>query len=148
VKFQESDVWVETSTSFLVHTDGCYFTRLGFSKSEADLNLYQTMVEGKLLIIVLYVNDLILMGDDLLILSCKENLARDFEMKDLGLLHYFLGLEFCHPSDGLFVSHGKYARGILEKFNMHDYKPVDTPLLGGWRKEDATSVEVVDAIVY
>jgi hypothetical protein len=37
-----------------------YFTRLGFTKSEADANLYQIMVEGKLLIIVLYVNDLIL----------------------------------------------------------------------------------------
>eukprot|EP00253_Pinus_taeda_P008922 PITA_08922 len=43
---------------------------------------------------------------------------------------------------------GKYAREILKKFNMHGCKPVDTPLLGGWRKEDATSAEVVDAIVY
>ena len=70
-----------------------YLTGLGFSKSEADPNLYQIVVEGKLLIIVLYVDDLILTGDELLILSCKEDLARDFEMKDLGLLHYFLGLE-------------------------------------------------------
>ena len=51
------------------------------------------MVEGKLLIIVLYVDDLILTSDEFLILSCKEDLAREFEMKDLGLLHYFLGLE-------------------------------------------------------
>ena len=70
-----------------------YFTGLGFSKSEVELNLYQIVVEGKLLIIVLYVDDLILTGDELLILSCKEDLAREFEMKDLGLLHYFLGLE-------------------------------------------------------
>ena len=41
-----------------------YFIRLGFTKSEVDLNLYQTGVEGKLLIIVLYVDDLILMGDE------------------------------------------------------------------------------------
>ena len=52
------------------------------------------MVEGKLLIIVLYVDDLILTGDEQLILSCKADLAKQFEMKDLGLLHYFLGLEF------------------------------------------------------
>ncbi len=69
-----------------------YFTGLGFSKSEVDPNLYQIVVEGKLLIIVLYVDDLILTGDELLILSCKEDLAREFEM-NLGLLHYFLGLE-------------------------------------------------------
>ena len=37
-----------------------YFTGLGFTKSEADANLYQIVVEGKLLIIVLYVDDLIL----------------------------------------------------------------------------------------
>ena len=51
------------------------------------------MVEGKILIIVLYVDELILTGDEQLIKSCKEDLAREFEMKDLGLLHYFLGLE-------------------------------------------------------
>jgi len=108
-----------------------YFTGLGFSKSEADPNLYHIVVEGKLLIIVLYVDDLILTGDELLILSCKEDLAREFEMKDLGLLHYFLGLEIWQRSDGLFVSQGKYAGEILEKFNMHGCKPVDTPFHGG-----------------
>ena len=70
-----------------------YFTGLGFTKSEADANLYQIVVEGKILIIVLYVDDLILIGDEKLIHSCKENLAKEFEMKDLGLLHYFLRLE-------------------------------------------------------
>ena len=125
-----------------------YFTGLGFSKSEADPNLYRIVVEGKLLIIVLYVDDLILTSDELLILSCKKDLATEFEMKDLGLLHYFLGLEIWLRSGGLFVSQGKYAREILEKFNMHGCKPVDTPLPGGWRKEDATSGEEVDATVY
>ena len=46
------------------------------------------------------------------------------------------------------MSQGKYAREILEKFHMQGYKPIDTPLPGGWRKEDATLAEVVDAIVY
>eukprot|EP00253_Pinus_taeda_P019530 PITA_19530 len=62
-------------------------------------------------------------------------------MKELGLLHYFLGLEIWQCSDGLLVSQGKYAWEILEKFNMHGCKPVDTPLPGGWRKEDATLAE-------
>jgi len=51
------------------------------------------MVEGKPLIIVLYVDCLILIGDDQLIKSCKEHLARKFEMKEMGLVHYFLGME-------------------------------------------------------
>ena len=70
-----------------------YFTGLGFTKSEADMNLYQIVVEGKLLIILLYVYDLIRTGDELLIHSCKEDIGREFEMKDMKLLHYFIGLE-------------------------------------------------------
>jgi len=46
-----------------------YFTRLGLTKSDADANLYHIMVEGKPFIIVIYVDDLILTGDDQLIKS-------------------------------------------------------------------------------
>jgi hypothetical protein len=46
------------------------------------------------------------------------------------------------------VSQGKYAREILGKFHMEGCKPMDTPLPGNWRKEDATFGEVVDATVY
>jgi hypothetical protein len=46
-----------------------YFTGLGFTKSEADANLYQILVEGKILIIFLYVDDLISTGDEQLIHS-------------------------------------------------------------------------------
>ena len=44
-----------------------YFTRLGFTKSEADANIYHIVFEGKSLVIVLYVNDLILIGYEKLI---------------------------------------------------------------------------------
>jgi len=70
-----------------------YLTNLGFTKSEADANLYHIVVEGKLLIIILYVDDLILTGDEKLIRSCKEDLAREFKMKDMVLMHSFLSLE-------------------------------------------------------
>ena len=46
------------------------------------------------------------------------------------------------------MSQGKYTREILEKFHMQGCKHIDTPLPGGWRKEDATSAEVVDATIY
>jgi hypothetical protein len=125
-----------------------YFTGLGFTKSEADANLYHIMVEGKPLIIVLYVDDLILTGDDQLIKSCKEDLAREFEMKDMGLMHYFLGMEVWQKDGEVFVSQGKYANEILRRFHMEKCKPMQTPLAGNWRKEDATSGEVVAATVY
>jgi hypothetical protein len=46
------------------------------------------------------------------------------------------------------VSQGKYAREILGKFHMEGCKPMDTPLPGNWRKEDANFGEVVDTTFY
>eukprot|EP00253_Pinus_taeda_P014137 PITA_14137 len=81
-----------------------YFTGLGFTKSEEDVNVYHIMVKGKLLIIVLYVDDLIWTGDDQLIISCEEDLAIEFKMKDMGVMHYFLGIKVWHKDGELFVS--------------------------------------------
>eukprot|EP00253_Pinus_taeda_P011308 PITA_11308 len=86
------------------------------------------MVKGKQLIIVLYVDDLILTSDDQLIMSCKENLAREFEMKDMVLMHYFLGMEVWQKNGELFVSQGKYANEILRRFHMEKCKPMQTLL--------------------
>jgi hypothetical protein len=70
-----------------------YLMSLGFTKSDADPNLYYTVENGCPLILVLYVDDSFLIGDEKLIVGCKRELALEFEMKDLGLMHYFLGLE-------------------------------------------------------
>jgi hypothetical protein len=69
-----------------------YLREMGLQRSEADPNLYFVAGEAPL-ILVLYVDDLFLKGDEQLIADWKANLAVEFEMKDLGLLHYFLGLE-------------------------------------------------------
>ena len=69
-----------------------YLREMGFRRSEADHNLY--FLSGEVpLIWVLYVDDLFLTGDERLIDDCNSNLAVEFEMKDLGLMHYFLALE-------------------------------------------------------
>lgn len=49
-------------------------------------------------------------------------------MTDLGLLHYCLGVEVWQQSHGIFISQSKYARALLDKFRMHDCKPVSTPI--------------------
>eukprot|EP00253_Pinus_taeda_P029267 PITA_29267 len=48
----------------------------------------------------------------------------------------------------LFVSQGKYANEILKRFHIEKCKPMQTPLVGNWRQEVATSSEVVEATVY
>lgn len=53
------------------------------------------------------------------------------EIKDLGKLTYFLGLEVTYTPDGLFPCQGKYAQDILSRFDMFDCKPISTPLAAG-----------------
>jgi hypothetical protein len=66
---------------------------LGFTKNSVDPNLYFKVEDGELVIILLYVDDMFLTGRENIITECKRKLAIEFEMKDLGMMHYFLGLE-------------------------------------------------------
>jgi hypothetical protein len=86
---------------------------LGFTKSDADPNLYYKVEDGCPLTLVLYVDDLFLTEDEKLIDGCKRELTLEFKMKDLGLMHYFLGLEVWQRLDEIFLSQGKYTVEIL-----------------------------------
>ena len=70
-----------------------FLMSLGFTKSKADSNLYFKIENNDQVILLLYVDDLFITGNDKLIIDCKKKLASEFEMKDLGQMHYFLGLE-------------------------------------------------------
>ena len=84
----------------------------GFTCSNADLNLYFKVDREKPLILVLYVDDLFLTGADPLIHQCKRELAAKFEMKDLGLMHYFLGLEVWQMPGDIFLFSRKICREV------------------------------------
>ena len=93
--------------------------RNGFSKSNGEPTLYINEADCKVLIVVLYVDDLIFTGNDkALIGEFKEAMTNKFEMTDLGLLKYFLGIEVKQMHDGIFISQEKYAGQILERFKM------------------------------
>lgn len=70
-----------------------YLMKLGFTNNSVDPNLCFKTIQCMPLIFVLYVDELFLTSVDPLILECKREFASEFEMKDLGLMHYFLGLE-------------------------------------------------------
>ena len=70
-----------------------FLSIMGFTKSRADPNLYPKVVEDEPIILLLYLDDLFLTGNEKQIMESKKKLAEEFEMKDLGLMHYFLGLE-------------------------------------------------------
>ena len=66
-------------------------------------------MEEEPVILFLYVDDLFLTGNERQISDCKKKLAAEFEMKDLGLMHYFLGIEVWQSPEGIFLNQGKYA---------------------------------------
>jgi len=57
-------------------------------------------------------------------------------------------MEVWQGDEDLFVSQGKYANGVLRRFHMERNKSMETPIAGNWKKEDATSSEVVEATIY
>ncbi|XP_028105052.1 uncharacterized protein LOC114304078 [Camellia sinensis] len=72
---------------------------------------------------------MILTGDDVHgIFALKKSLGEHFEMKDLGTLTYFLGLEISSNSDGYYLSQAKYASDLLAKAGLTNSKTVSTPL--------------------
>jgi histone deacetylase 1/2 len=61
-------------------------------------------------------------------LGLLRNLKEAFAIKDLGDLHYFLGMEVTKVRDGIILSQDKYASDLLKRVNMWSCKPVSTPM--------------------
>ena len=125
-----------------------YFLSIGFRKSEADPNLYYIVVGGVPLILLLYVDDLFITGGEHLFEACKKDLASKFEMTDLGLMHYYLGMEVWQEDGHVFLGQGKYTADVLRIFRMEDCKPMSTPMITNWKKLHAFEGELVDPTLY
>jgi hypothetical protein len=106
-----------------------YLQQMGFEKSEADPNLYYIVVGDNPLILVFYVDDLFIIGAEKLVDGCKQSLDSEFDMKDIRLMHYFLGLKVWQKLGHIFLGHGKYVVDILKRFQMEDCKPMSTPMI-------------------
>ena len=94
---QAPRAWYSRIDSYLMSND--------FSKRDGELTLYIKTIDGNVLIVFLYVNDLIFTGNDnFQIAMFKEAMKNEFEMTDLGLLKYCLGIEIKQIHDGIFIS--------------------------------------------
>ena len=76
--------------AWYVRIDG-FMMSMGFTKSKANSNLYYKVVNEGIMILLLYVDDLFLTGEEKLIDECKKNFVIEFKMKYLGMMLYFLG---------------------------------------------------------
>jgi hypothetical protein len=103
--------------------------KMSFETSKADSSLLIRKTRLGPVSILLYVDDLVITGADLEEINrLKRQLAASFEMKDLGNLHYFLGIEVIRSPEGILMSQRHYALSMLFKFGLAECKPISTPL--------------------
>lgn len=85
-----------------------YLLGLGFTITATDNNLYFLFDKFDMLVLVMYVEDLIVIGSSKkLIAWCKTKLTCKFDMEDIGLVYYLLGLEVWQYPGEVFVRQGK-----------------------------------------
>jgi histone deacetylase 1/2 len=102
---------------------------LGFAPSKADTSLFYYNKRGHSIFVLVYVDDIIVASSssqatDALLADLKA----EFALKDLGDLHFFLGIEVKRGRDVLTLTQERYAWDILKRSSMQFCKPVDTPL--------------------
>ena len=102
---------------------------LGFKVSKADTSLFFLNKDNLTMFVLVYVDDIIVVSstekatDTLL-----KELQNEFALKDLGDLHYFLGIEVSKVSNGILLTQDKYASDLLKRVGMSDCKAVAAPL--------------------
>jgi hypothetical protein len=97
--------------------------------SNADHLLYVCKSDEGILVISIYVDDLIIWGDDEKeVKHVKSLLKQKFDMKDLGELKFFLGIEVIKTPEGIWLLQRQYALEMLSKYGMVGCKPIFVPL--------------------
>uniref|UniRef100_A0A2N9IYW1 Integrase catalytic domain-containing protein n=1 Tax=Fagus sylvatica TaxID=28930 RepID=A0A2N9IYW1_FAGSY len=121
----------------------------GFSASSYDSALFFRCSDHGITLLLLYVDDIIITGDDVQgIQDLKRFLGQHFEMKDLGPLSYFLGLEVSSSSDGYYLTQAKYTSDLISRAGITDSKIVDTSIEYNNRLNTHDGEPLPDATLY
>ena len=108
--------------------------KYGFKQSNSGHTLFIKHKVENVTMLIVYVDDMIITGnDEEETTRMQKELATEFEMKNLGGLKYFLGIEISRSKQGIFLSQRKYMLDILTEVGMLECKPVDTPIVQNHR---------------
>ena len=126
-----------------------YLQQNDFTKCPYEHALYVKIKEGDVLIVCLYVDDLIFTGNNPnMFEEFKKAMTKEFEMTDIGLMAYYLGIQVKQQEDGIFISQEGYAKKILKKFKMNDCKPISTPIECGSKLSKHDEEKKVDTTLF
>lgn len=117
----------------------------GYKHCQADHTLFVKHCGSKITILIVYVDDIVLIGNDPKeIAQLKGKLATEFEVKDLESMKYFLGMEIAQSSKGISVSQRKYTLDLVKETGMLGTKLADTPMELNCKLEVKTDVKSVN----
>ncbi|MCV5002872.1 reverse transcriptase domain-containing protein, partial [Escherichia coli] len=121
----------------------------GYKKCPYEHALYIKIKDQDVMIICLYVDDLIFTGNNpSMFKEFKNAMTREFEMTDIGLMAYYLGIEVKQKEEGIFISQESYAKEILKKFKMDNCKPISTPIECGIKLSKDDEAEKMDPTLF
>jgi hypothetical protein len=107
---------------------GFLFER-GFEMGKVDQTLFLLRQSRDILIVQVYVDDIVFGGSsNSLVARIADDMSREFEMRMMGELQFFLGLQIKQSKEGTFVHQAKYTKDIVTKFKMEDSKAMATPM--------------------
>ncbi|KAG8493268.1 hypothetical protein CXB51_010719 [Gossypium anomalum] len=109
----------------------CFFVSIGFVASRSDASLFVRTQSESTLYVLVYVDDIIITGSSSTIIDWFVRLLHEkFSLKDMGDLHFFLGIEVTRSSTGsVHLCQAKYIRDILARASMATAKSVPTPMV-------------------
>jgi hypothetical protein len=102
---------------------------MGYRQCNGDHTVFYRHLGCRITILAVYVDDIIITGDDEVEISrLKGSLSKEFEVKDLGQLRYFLGIEIARSSKGIVLSQRKYTLDLLDDTSMLGCRAAFTPI--------------------
>jgi hypothetical protein len=102
---------------------------MGYKQCNGDHTIFYRHSGRRITILAVYVDDIIITGDDETeIRQVKDSLGKQFEVKDLGQLRYFLGIEIARSPKGILLSQRKYVLDLLSETHMLGCRSASTPI--------------------
>jgi len=107
----------------------CALCGMGYKQCNGDHTVFYRHSGRRITILAVYVDDIIITGDDEVeVKRLKENLSKEFEVKDLGQLRYFLGIEVARSQKGILLTQRKYVLDLLNETGMLGCRPASYPI--------------------
>ena len=107
-----------------------YLLKEGFENNPIFPCVFIKKSEFGYAIVIVYVDDLNLVGTPEELTKIANCLKNEFEMKDLGKTKFCLGLQIEHLPNGILVHQSTYTEKVLKQFYMDKAHPLSTPMVG------------------